>query len=112
MFLGSHLGSSYVYIPKSVTVSHFYTNYSDKLNRRGLLVKNKQLNRKVLVPLSDEELYQRLLLVLYTGLNDWGILNSMPKEHVDYVIDVLMAIYFINFFDTEDDLRAEPVLKL
>ena len=111
MALGPRLVSSFVYVPKSQIVSYFKTDYVNRVNRKGIH-NIKYHNRKLVVPLRDEELYQRLLLVLYTSLNDWGILNSMPREKVDFLTEILSVIYYMNDLDSNDDLKVDTNYKI
>lgn len=108
-FLGPRLEPQYVYIPKSLTVTYIPKKYLDSYYNRGTFIKNKYNQRKHLVLLRDEDLYQRLLIILYTNLNDWGLINSMPKEKVDYVTETLAVLFYMNFFNDSDEVGVDKL---
>ena len=48
-----------------------------------------------------------LLLILYAAPNDWGVLNSMPREQLDFITEMLVIAYYASFTDIGSNNSSE-----
>ena len=108
-FLGPRLVfcSTVVYVPKPKPLPCFTDDDLSYLGRGVMKMSARQQIRRVVVPLRDEELYKRLLLILYAAPNDWGVLNSLPREQVDFITEMLVIAYYASFSDIGSNNSSE-----